>query len=283
MKLNNIKLYFLLILLLVNGMIFYTVFAESRSNILKVIFLDIGQGDAIFIESPIGNQVLIDGGPNKNILNALGRVMPIYDRSIDMVMTTHPDQDHIGGIPEVLKNYNVGEYISNGDSSDTETFKELERQIVDKNIKNSLVQTGDIIDIGGDVFLEILYPRTFPMGNDTNKNSIVTKLYYGNSTFLLTGDIPTSVEEYLVNIWGEYIDSDVLKVAHHGSKNSLSTKFFSAVSPKYSVISASENNRYGHPHKEIIEGLESIDSIILETSKIGDIVFTSDGQNIYSY
>ena len=133
-KFHHIKIYFLLLLFLANGMIFYTVFAEAQNNLLKVTSLDVGQGDAIFIETPTGNQLLIDGGPDKNILNALGRVMPFYDRNIDMILSTHPDQDHIGGIPEVLKNYSIGEYIGNGATSSTGTFIELENEI--QNIIN---------------------------------------------------------------------------------------------------------------------------------------------------
>jgi competence protein ComEC len=279
-KFSNIKIYFLLLLLLSNGMIFYTVYAESQNNILKVTFLDVGQGDAALIESPTGNQFLIDGGPDKNILNALGRIMPFYDRTIDMILATHPDQDHIGGLPEVMKNYSIGEYISNGATSSTGVFKELESEISQKNIKTEIVRTGEVFDLGGGAFLKILYPDSDPKGKDTNEYSIVAKLYYGNSTFIFTGDAPTDVEDYLAKTDGAELKSEVLKVAHHGSKNSLSPAFLSAVSPEYSVISAGKDNRYGHPHKEILDFLNSIKSQILITFNLGDIVFTSDGQTL---
>jgi len=279
-KLNKVKIYFILLLLFVNGMIFYTVFAETRNNLLKVSFLNVGQGDAIFIESPTGNQLLIDGGPDKNILNALSRVMPFYDKAIDAVLVTHPDQDHIGGIPEVLKNYTVGEYISTGATSSTGTFKELEKEIYDKNIKTEIARAGEIFDLGGGVYLKILYPVSDPKGTDTNEYSIVAKLYYGNSTFMFTGDAPTGVEQYLARIDGTGLKSDVLKVAHHGSKNSFSLEFLSAVLPEYSVISAGEDNSYGHPHKEIIDFLNSIKSKIFITFNLGDVKFVSDGQTL---
>ena len=280
MKLNRIKIYFLFLLILINGMIFYTVYAENKNNLLKVVYLDVGQGDAIYIESPTGNQMLIDGGPDKNILNALGRVMPFYDRSIDLIMTTHPDQDHIGGIPEVIKNYSVSEYIDNGATSSTGTFKELQNDIKDKNIKREIARRGEIIDLGGGVMLKILYPDTNPKGTDTNEYSIVAKLYYGDSTFIFTGDAPADVENYLASIDGKELKSDVLKVAHHGSRNSLSESFLSAVTPTYSVISAGLNNRYGHPHKEILDFLNSINTKIIKTYEKGDIFFTSDGQTL---
>ena len=261
-------------------MIFYTVFAETRGNVLKVSFLDVGQGDAIFIESPTGNQLLIDGGPDTTILNALGRVMPFYDKTIDVVLVTHPDQDHIGGIPEVLKNYTVGEYISNGATSSTGTSLELQNDLKEFSVKKEIAIAGEIIDLGGGAFLKILYPVSAPKGTDTNEYSIIAKLYYGDSTFLFTGDAPTDVEQYLAKTDGKELKSDVLKVAHHGSRNSLSPEFLSAVAPEYSVISAGKDNRYGHPHQEILDFLNSIQSQILITFNLGDIYFVSDGQTI---
>jgi competence protein ComEC len=279
-KFRNIKIYFLLLLLFTNVMIFYTVFLQSQSGVLKVSFLNIGQGDSALIESPTGNQFLIDGGPDKSILNALGRIMPFYDKKIDAVLATHPDSDHIGGLPEVLKNYTVGEYISNGATSSTGVSKELQSEILKKNIKTEVVRAGEIFDLGGGAYLKILYPVSSPKGTDTNEYSIVAKLYYGNSTFMFTGDAPTDVEDYLAKIDGAELKSDVLKVAHHGSKNSLSPAFLSAVLPEYSVISAGLNNRYGHPHKEILDFLNSINSNILITYNLGDIYFVSDGQTV---
>lgn len=261
-------------------MIFYSVYAETRNNLLKVSFLDIGQGDAALIESPTGNQFLIDGGPNKSILNALGRVMPFYDKTIDAVLATHPDADHIGGIPEILKNYSVGKYIYNGAVGTTGVFKELDDEVSKLNIKKEIARAGEVFDLGGGAYLKILYPHSDPVGKDTNEYSIVAKLYYGNSTFLFTGDAPTDVLNYLTKIDGAELKSEVLKVAHHGSKSSLSPGFLSAVNPEYSVISAGLNNRYGHPHKEIIDTLNNINTNILITYNLGDINFVSDGQTI---
>ena len=280
MKFSSIKIYFLFLLLLINGMIFYTVFAETRGGLLKVSFLNVGQGDAILIESPTGNQLLIDGGPDKNILNALGRIMPFYDKTIDTILVTHPDQDHVGGIPEVLNNYSVEKYLSNGATSSTGTFKELENKIIQKNIKNEIVRAGEVVDLGGGAYLKILYPTGELKGKGTNEYSIVVKLYYGNSTFLFTGDAPTDVELYLAKINGVELDSDILKVAHHGSRNSFSPEFLSIVSPEYSIISAGKDNRYGHPHKEITDFLKDIESQILGTYDVGDILFVSDGEYV---
>lgn len=279
--LKKIKIYFLFLLVIINVMIFYVVYSESRNNLLKVSFLDVGQGDAIFIEAPNGNQLLIDGGPDKNILNALSRVMPFYDKTIDMILITHPDQDHIGGIPEVLKKYNISEYVDSGATSSTGTFLELQNEILENNIKTEIVKEGDLIDLGSGVYLKILYPNGETDSKDTNENSIVAKLFYGNSTFLLTGDAPSDVELYLAMTSGEELESNVLKVAHHGSKNSLSSEFLSAIKPEYSIISAGKNNSFGHPHKEIIDALNELGTKILGTYELGDIIFESDGDSLY--
>jgi len=279
-KIEKIKIYFLFLLILTNLMIFYAVINESRGNILQVSFLDIGQGDAALIESPTGNTFLIDGGPDKSILNALGRVLPFYDKTIDVVLATHPDADHIGGIPEVMKNYSVKKFVYNGATSSTGIFRELEKEITDKKIKTEIVRTDEVFDLGGGALLKILYPDTDPKGTDTNEYSIVAKLYYGDSTFIFTGDAPTDVLNYLTQTDGKELKSDVLKVAHHGSRNSLSPTFLSAVAPEYSVISAGKDNSFGHPHQEILDFLNSIQSKILITYNLGDIVFTSDGQTL---
>jgi competence protein ComEC len=277
---KQIKHWSLIIIILINFIIYYSVYAESREGMLRVTFLDVGQGDAIFIESPNGNQMLIDSGPDKNILNALGRVMPFYDRSIDFVISTHPDQDHIGGLPEVFKNYSVLEYFTNGMISETGTFKEVEQEIIDNNIDTGILREGEIIDFGDGVLLKILYPNLPPEGKNTNEYSIVAKLFYGDSSFILTGDAPTDVLNFLVNTDGINLKSDVLKVAHHGSKNSLSPEFLSAVSPEYSIISASRDNSFGHPHKEIVDALNDIKTNILGTFNDGDIIFSTDGERI---
>ncbi|MDD4803556.1 MAG: ComEC/Rec2 family competence protein [Candidatus Pacebacteria bacterium] len=278
MKLNkNIKLYSLLFLIIINVIIFYAISRAGGEGLLKVTFLDVGQGDAIFIESPDGNQILIDSGANKNISNVLSRVMPFYDRSIDAVVATHPDQDHIGGFPEILKRYKVGRYFDNGLLGETSTFKEISKELVIEKVSGERLIKDEIIDLGDGVFLKVFYPNIKLEGSDTNKNSVVMKLIYGDSNILLTGDIPTDVEKYLTMTSGEELDSDILKVAHHGSKNSLSEEFFSVVSPEYSIISASKDNSFGHPHKEIIDALNSIGTNILRTYEIGDITFVSDG------
>jgi len=277
---NKFKFYFLLGFLLVNIFIWRMVATEDRSGILKVSFLDIGQGDAIFIEAPNGNQVLIDGGSNRAVLKELGKVMPFYDRTIDVVIATHPDKDHIGGLVEVLKNYRTDMVMESGVSSDTGVYQELEKTIADKKLPRILARRGMSLNLGDGVRLNILFPDRDTEGWETNTASIVAKLVYGNNSFLLTGDSPIAIENYLSMIDGQNLKSDVLKAGHHGSRTSTSESFASLVSPQYAVISAGKNNQYGHPHKEVLDILEKIKAVILKTYENGTISFSSDGERV---
>ena len=277
---NKFKFYFLLGFLAVNIFIWHTVVMEDRRGMLKVSFLDIGQGDAIFIEAPNGNQVLIDGGSNRAVLKELGKVMPFYDRTIDVVIATHPDKDHIGGLVEVLKNYRTDMVMESGVSSDTGVYQELEKTIADKKLPRILARRGMSLNLGDGARLNILFPDRDTEGWETNTASIVAKLVYGNNSFLLTGDSPIAIENYLSMIDGQNLKSDVLKAGHHGSRTSTSESFVSFVSPEYSVISAGKNNQYGHPHKEVLDILEKIKSVILKTYENGTISFSSDGEAV---
>lgn len=277
---NKFKLYFLLGFLIINIFIWSIVITEYRQEILKISFLDVGQGDAIFIEAPNGNQVLIDGGSNRKVLKELGKVMPFYDRTIDAVIATHPDKDHIGGLIEVLKGYEVDIFMEPGVSSDTGAYQELEKTIADKKLPKILARRGMSLNLGEGARLNILFPDRDTDDWETNTASIVAKLAYGDTSFLLTGDSPIAIEKYLSMIDGQNLKSDVLKAGHHGSRTSTSESFASLVSPEYAVISAGKDNRYGHPHKEVLDIFEKIKTTILKTYEQGTISFISDGERI---
>lgn len=278
-KIKYLKLYFLLFLIILNAVIFYSVCYISGSNLI-VAFLDVGQGDAIFIKTPEGQQMLIDGGANNSVLRELGKVMPFYDRSIDVVLATHADQDHIGGLVEVLKRYKVGLFIETNTTSTSAVFTELGNLIKEKNIKREIITSPEIITFGSGAEFDILFPTQDTAGWETNDASIVGKLVYGENSFLFTGDSPQKMEKYLVGKYGNFLDSDVLKVGHHGSKNSNSELFIGTVSPTYSVISVGLNNRYGHPSPEALAILKQFGSQILETIGQGMAELKSDGQNL---
>jgi competence protein ComEC len=253
---------------------------RAQNRRLTVAFLNIGQGDSIFIESPTGKQVLIDGGPGKSVLRELSKVMPFYDRSIDVVMESHPDADHIGGLPDVFDKYQVDLFMKPGVEAGTSYEAELEKVAKLENSQIIEARRGMAVELGGGVRLEILYPVTDTRGMETNTASIVARLVYGENEFLLTGDSPSSIEDYLMGLDIKSLESDVLKAGHHGSRTSTSLPFVAAVSPKYAVISAGKDNRYGHPHKEVLDNLERYGVQILRTDQDGRIIFESDGVNL---
>jgi len=274
------KPFILLFFFLITGVIWYAVFAEERGNTLTVAFLDVGQGDSIFIEAPNGNQVLIDGGSGRGVLRELSKVMPFYDRSIDVVIATHPDKDHIGGLPLVLRRYHVNLFLEPGVTNDTGAYAALRRAVVERGVKNVYARRGMQVILDDGVMLRILFPDRDVAGMESNTASIVAQLVYGDTEFLLTGDSPKSIEKYLVSVVGKSLESDVLKVGHHGSKTSSNESFIGIASPQYAVISAGEDNRYGHPHEEVLDILKQFEVEILSTYERGTVIFKSDGKNL---
>ncbi len=253
---------------------------ESKKGKLIVAFLNIGQGDAVYIRTPNGADMLIDGGPGRGVLRELGRVMPFYDRTIDVVIATHPDADHIGGLPSVFEKYHVKNFVESGLDGKTDLWFELQKSIQNERSKKIIVRDGSKIDFGGTVFT-VLAPSEISQNMETNDASIVGRLVYGESEFVFTGDAPIYVENKIVNshLLPE-LKADVLKAGHHGSKTSSGESFLKAVSPKYTIISAGKDNRYGHPHKEVIDRLNELKTQILRTDILGRIVFESDGKRL---
>lgn len=275
MRAHKIKLAILLVLLFTAVISIYAAFREERNGVLTVAFLNVGQGDAIFIDTPSGHQMLIDGGPSKGVLRELSKVMPFYDKSIDAVIATHPDSDHISGLNDVLSKYKVGLFMEPGVSNDSSVYVELKNKVENKKITSVEARRGMIVDFGDNSYLQILFPVADPDGMDTNAASVIARLVYGENEFLFTGDSPINIEEYLASLGG--LQSDVLKAGHHGSKTSTSKAFVSAVSPEYTVISVGKDNKYGHPNQEVLDVLNNFGIKILRTDQSGRIIFESDG------
>ena len=272
-------LFFVGILFAANFFIWYAVSAEER-GILTVAFLDVGQGDAIFIESPTGKQILLDGGPDGSVLSRIGALLPFYDRSIDMLIVSNPDKDHFAGFIDVLKNYQVGNIMEPGTIPNTEIYKIFKEFIREEGATSVLARRGMNIDLGGGAYLQILFPDRDVSGLSTNDGSIIAKLVYGGTSFLLPGDTTQNIEKYLVGLDGSNLDVDVLKLAHHGSKTSSSEPLLAVTTSEYAVISAGVKNRYGHPHREVLERLAKYNIPALGTYKEGTIIFESDGEQL---
>lgn len=271
----------LAVFLFVNIFIWSAVARADRHGALTVAFLDIGQGDAIYIEAPNGNQMLIDGGPSSGaLLRALGEVMPFYDRSVDLVLATHPDQDHVGGLPAVIDRMHVDSVVTTENTSGTGAYGAFEKTIIEKHPTRILARTGERIILDNGIALEILFPDRNTAGWDTNTGSIVARLSYGAESFLFTGDSPQAVEQYLVGKDGVALHTNVLKLGHHGSRTSSSRVFLSAVNPDYAIISAGLNNKYGHPHKEVLDLLAELKIPMVSTIDHGTIVFETDGESL---
>jgi len=257
---------------------------SPNAKYLKVAFLDIGQGDSIYIETPDGHQMLIDGGPDARVISKLSEVMPYGDRSLDVVLATHPDSDHIGGLPEVLNTYTVSNFVDNGMASDTKIYKSLQDKISANKINKIIAVRGKsiMLDKEKNIHFDILFPDRDISNLDTNDGSIVGRLVYGNESFMLTGDAPIHTENIIeFNETKETLHSQILKLGHHGSHSSSSESFLEAVNPDIAIISAGKNNRYGHPHKDVLDRLLNLHIPYEATYVKGTIIFKSDGTKIW--
>jgi len=277
------------VLFIADILVFLAVYDLSRRNFLEVDFFDVGQGDATFIQTPEGHQILIDGGPDSAILEKLGGSLPFGDRTLDLIILTHPENDHLLGLIEVLKNYEIGNILWTGIVRDTENYKEWERLIKKEQKEEKanifIAKAGQKIYLSErnpDQYVEVLYPFESLEGKsfkDSNNTSIVNKLIFGENSFLFPGDIYKSAEKEILEK-GIDVDSDVLKISHHGSKTSSAEEFIAKVSPEVAVISAGKDNKYGHPSPETLEALEKYGINILRTDINGDIKIISNGQNL---
>jgi competence protein ComEC len=245
---------------------------------LHVHFLDVGQGDAIFIQCPNGQQILVDGGPSPSVLlSHLGRRMPFWDHSLDLVVLTHPEEDHVGGLVDVLETYEVGLVLDSGQECTSATCDAWRSLIEEKGIPYRRAQAGMQLDLGQGVQLEVLHPPSQLITNtssDMNNNSVVIRLQYGQFSVLLTGDTMAEAENTVL-MSGRPLDSLVLKVPHHGGDTSLTEPFLEAVSPRVAVISVGADNRFGHPSEVTLKKLEGITTY--RTDHDGSVEVATDG------
>lgn len=243
---------------------------------LTFAVLDIGQGDALYIESPTGIQVLVDAGPGSAVLQALPTVMPALDRSLDAVVATHPDADHIGGFVDLLPRYDIGAYIEPGIIKDTATAKKVLAEVAEQKIPRVVARRGMTMDLGGGAILEVLYPDrdvTYIGSDKANEGAIVMRLNYGATCALLMSDVGAGVEGNLISLTNP--NCDILKVGHHGSRFSSSDAFVKEVSPSVAIISVGKNS-YGHPTPQALGVLKKYGAEILRTDQSGTVVCTSD-------
>ena len=268
---------FLVVLLCLATVIWHTVLTQEVGKTLTVTFLDVGQGDAIFLTTPSGRQILIDGGKSSQVLLELRRVMPLGDFSIDMVVATHPDADHIGGLVPILRRYDVGVLVRSGSAHETEITRALEQARVNNDVTELLARRGQVFDFGDGVQVRVLFPDRDVAGLQANDASVVLQIVFGEHSFLLTGDSPSKIEEYLVSLDGSLLASDVLKAGHHGSRTSSAAAFVGFVDPQYVVFSRGCDNGYGHPHQDVIDVFALFEVLVRDTCLDGRVEFVTDG------
>ena len=261
--------------------------ASRSDDLLRVRIMDVGQGDAILVQTPSGAKALIDGGAGPGTgVDALGRALPFWDRRLDLLVLTHADLDHFGGLPETIRRYDVTRVLENGLGSDDPLYQAW-RQELSRSQTSELTPAvrGQRLDLGGGTVLEVLGPPPTPIiaaGSTDNNNGIVLRLVYGNVSFLLTADIEEAAERELTAS-GVDLNSSVLKVGHHGSLTSTSPSFLRAVAPAAAVVSVGADNRFGHPHEDVIARLDEMpgrDRTYL-TAEHGDVEFTTNGHRLW--
>ena len=282
----------LTIILAIIAVIWFLVLSDKNNRTLEIISFDIGQGDAILIKTPENQTMLIDGGPNNKVLQKLGQYLPALTKRIDIVLLTHPHADHVTGLVEVLKRYDIGAVILSGADLKTDVYSEFLKIIKEKNIPVVIAEAGEAIHFGSAIAgleFDILSPEQAgdlvfnnksegfgSGGNDVNDTSVVGKLMFKNFSILLTGDATSKIENRLL-IYGENLKSDILKVGHHGSKYSSSLLFLKFVSPKAAIIEVGAKNRYGHPSPAALSRLQMVNASIFRTDLNGDIKILTDG------
>ena len=270
-----ISLFFLLTCMFISGCETFDV--DKR---LQVHFIDVGQGDCTLVISPSGKSMLIDAGDNSQGDKVISYLKQKGVNKIDILIGTHPDADHIGGLDDVIEAFDIGEFYMPRKSHTTKTFESVLISAKSKGISIKEGYAGKVLQFDHQIDLEILSPiKSKLYSDDNNLYSIVLKLDYLSSSFLFMGDAEYQNENDILTS-KKNLKSDILKLGHHGSDSSTSESFLKAVSPSAAVVSAGYKNKYSHPHKEVLSLLESSEIPIYRTDEQGDIIFKSDGQTI---
>lgn len=301
---KKISIFIFILLVTVTGMLWFVkrrnyskteqVAGEKivQQDEVKLTFLDIGQGDATFIKFSNGEQMLVDCSEDARILEALGRVMPYYDHNIDYLMVTHPDSDHYGGCQDVLERFDIAHIVYTGFKKENDSRWDSLLQAIDaEKAQYHEIKSEDVWNIASTT-LHFFYPD-HPLAFDPsipgyakevgpNNTSIVFSLAYASSSILMTGDAEETLEKYLLATYADQLDTDVIKLGHHGSDSSSIQQFLDMVTPTHAIASAGLNNKFGHPSRRVLKRLERASSTVWRTDLQGDIILRIgiDGINI---
>jgi len=291
-KINHFLVYYYFFILAVLALLGFIVFRELSQRDLRLIVFDIGQGDAILIRTPNHRNILIDGGPDNQVVYKLGQYLPFYDRTIDLMILTHPHSDHLVGLIEVLKRYQVKRVLATGviyHSADYLTWQELIRdkniifQVVAHPVELTLDALASADTSSADAVKLLFFSPGQSWFNRTaqniNSTSVVAKLVFGRFSALLTGDNESEEDLAALNL---DLSATVLKVGHHGSGNANNPKFLAAVKPQLAVISYGQNS-FGHPNLDVVNSLENLGAKVFLTKEQGDLILATDGQKIDNF
>ncbi|PWX22499.1 MBL fold metallo-hydrolase [Clostridium perfringens] len=249
-----------------------------KDSELMISYMDVGQGDAAYIKVN-GNDILIDAGPRSNSKELLEQLKAKNIDDFELVIATHPHEDHIGGMVDVFKEYEVKAFYSPKITHTTKTYENLVKAVKDEGLKTKELKGGMVIDLGEGAKFEVFTPQKSEY-EELNDYSPIMKLSFGDTSYLFTGDAEKLAEEEALAKYKTSLDSDVIKFGHHGSSSSSSNAFIEAVSPKYGIISCAKDNKYGHPHRETLDIIKKYNIKTFRTDTDGEIILTSDGKSI---
>ena len=249
-----------------------------KDSKLMISYMDVGQGDAAYIKVN-GNDILIDAGPRSNSKELLEQLKAKNIDDFELVIATHPHEDHIGGMVDVFKEYEVKAFYSPKITHTTKTYENLVKAVKDEGLKTKELKGGMVIDLGEGAKFEVFTPQKSEY-EELNDYSPIMKLSFGDTSYLFTGDAEKLAEEEALAKYKTSLDSDVIKFGHHGSSSSSSNAFIEAVSPKYGIISCAKDNKYGHPHSETLDIIKKYNIKTFRTDTDGEIILTSDGKSI---
>jgi len=272
--------------LLIIAILVWLVTLTMPDDKLHVSFFDVGQGDAILIQLPNRQNILIDGGPDPQKINLeLSKKLPFWDRTIDLMISTQPQADHITGLVEILQRYKVKQVLEPGVPYDSSIYQEWLKLVKEGQIKHEIARAGQEIDLGQGIKIEVLNPAAELLqgtSHDVDNNGMVLRLSSGKVSFLFTADIREEAEFELIRQRAD-LRSTVLKVAHHGSKTSTSPQFLAVVDPEVAVISVGVDNPFGHPSREVVERLKGRlgEDKVYRTDTNGTIEFITDGERLW--
>ena len=271
--------------LLLTATLTWSAALSAPDGLLHVTFLDVGQGDAVLVRSPSGRTMLVDGGPGgEDTCTLVDNYLPFWDRSLDVVVATHPHADHLAGLLTVAERYHIGVILQPFVESASLVSQEWNHRLVDSSFTVLPVHEGHQMLLGDGTRVEILNPPAEPLSrtlDDTDNNGVVLRVSYGDVSFLLAADIRAEAERNIVLGQGSGLQSSVLKVAHHGSATSSTGQFLHAVQPRTTVISVGEGNTYGHPDADVLSRIDALGMDVLTTKDTGSVEFVTDGRQLW--